>query len=111
VQVAQTVLRLVQDDRARIAQLGRIAPSALKVHEALQRRPIATAAGLGEQTALTPATVNKALVSLERVGIVVELTSRQRGRVFAYQAYIEQIDSELEDAAPDKVARKRSARR
>jgi Fic family protein len=111
VQVAQTVLRLVQEDRARIAQLGRIAPSALAVHEALQRRPIATAAGLGEQTALTPATVNKALANLERAGIVVELTSRQRGRVFAYEAYIEQIDAELEDAAPDKVARKRSVRR
>jgi Fic family protein len=111
VQVAQTVLRLVQEDRARIAQLGRIAPSALKVHEALQRRPIATAAGLGEQTALTAATVNKALANLERVGIVVELTSRQRGRVFAYQAYIEQIDAELEDAVPEKAARKRGAQR
>jgi Fic family protein len=111
VQVAKTVLRLVQEDRARIAQLGRIAPSALKVHEALQRRPIATAAGLGAQTALTPATVNKALAHLERTGIVVELTSRQRGRVFAYQAYIEQIDSELEDAVRSKTARKQTARR
>jgi Fic family protein len=111
VQVAQTLLRLVQEDRARIAQLGRIAPSALAVHEALQRRPIATAGGLGAQTALTPATVNKALANLERAGIVVELTSRQRGRVFAYQAYIEQIESELEDAVPSKTARKRAARR
>jgi Fic family protein len=41
---AKTLLALVNADRDRIARLGRAAPSALAVHEALQRQPIATAA-------------------------------------------------------------------
>ena len=44
--------------------------SALAVHQALQRQPIATAAALVKATGLTPATVNKSLAHLERIGIV-----------------------------------------
>ena len=53
----------------------------------LQRQPIATSASLAKTTRLTAATVNKALVHLERLKIVSELTSRQRGRIFSYAAY------------------------
>ena len=31
--------------------------------------------------------MNKALVHLERLGIVVEITARQRGRVWSYAKY------------------------
>jgi Fic family protein len=57
------------------------------VHRALQRQPIATAASLSAATKLTPPTVNKALAHLDRLGIVTELTQRQRGRVFSYAKY------------------------
>jgi len=36
---------------------------------------------------LTQATVNKALAHLERIGVVSELTRKQRGRVFSYARY------------------------
>ena len=39
-------------------------------------------------TGLTPATVNKSLAHLERLGVVTELTSKQRGRVFSYARVI-----------------------
>ena len=48
---------------------------------------VATAASLVEATGLTPATVNKTLVHLERLGIVAEITSKRRGRVFSYAKY------------------------
>jgi Fic family protein len=41
-----------------------------------------------EATGLTAATVNKSLVHLEGAGVVVELTNRQRGCVFAYRRYV-----------------------
>ncbi len=48
VATANVLLALVNADRDRIAGLGRAAPSALAVHQALQRQPIATsAAGQG----------------------------------------------------------------
>ncbi len=84
---AKRLLQLASADGQRIAGLGRAAPSALAIHQALQQKPIATAASLAAATALTAATVNKALAHLERIGIVAELTRKQRGRVFSYTRY------------------------
>jgi len=98
VATANALLALVNTDRDRIAGLGRAASSALAVHQALQRQPLATSATLVKATGLTPATVNKSLAHLERIGIVGELTNRQRGRVFSYRGYVEHLAAELEPA-------------
>ncbi len=84
---AKQLLELASADGRRIENLGRAAASALAIHLALQRQPIATAASLASATGLTPATVNKSLAHLERVGVVAELTRKQRGRVFSYARY------------------------
>ena len=94
VATANTLLALVNADRDRIAGLGRAAGSALAVHLALQRQPIATSVALVKATRLTPATVNKSLAHLVRLGIVAELTSRRRGRVFAHRRYVDELASE-----------------
>jgi len=99
VSTANALLALVNADRDRIASLGRAAASALAVHQALQRQPIATSAALVKATRLTPATVNKSLAHLERIGVVGELTNRQRGRVFSYRKYVEELAAGLEEAA------------
>jgi Fic family protein len=96
VATANALLTLVQRDRDRIATLGRAAGSALAVHHAMQRQPITTSAELVHATGLTPATVNKSLAHLERVGVVAELTNRRRGRVFAYRKYVDELAAELE---------------
>lgn len=96
---ANALLARVNADRDRIAGLGRAATSALAVHLALQRQPIATSAALVRATRLTAATVNKSLAHLERIGIVSEVTHRQRGRVFSYQKYVEELAAELTEAA------------
>jgi Fic family protein len=94
VTTASTLLSLVNADRDRIARLGRAAPSALAVHQALQRQPFATAASLVKATGLTAATVNKSLVHLERIRVVAELTNRRRGRVFSYGKYVKELAAE-----------------
>ncbi len=99
VHTAQALLALVSSDRERLATLGRAASSASALHQALQRQPVATAASLGKATGLTPATVNKALIHLQRIGIVEELTARQRGRVFAYANYVALLNVELDARA------------
>ena len=109
VRTAQALLALVERDRARIGSLGRAAASAWALHEALQRQPVATAAALGAATGLTPATVNKTLVHLQRLGLVGELTERQRGRVFAYLDYVALLNAEL-DAAPTLTRSRRTMR-
>ena len=101
VQTAQALLALVAADRAQLAKLGRAAPSAWALHDALQRQPVATAASLGAATGLSPATVNKTLVHMQGLGVAQELTARLRGRVFAYGNYVELLNAEL---APEPVA-------
>ncbi|WP_426734942.1 winged helix-turn-helix transcriptional regulator [Myxococcus faecalis] len=63
--------------------------SALRVHDLLQEHPYLTSNQLVERTGLTSPTVNAALVDLERLDIVKEVTGRKRGRVFAYRGYLE----------------------
>jgi Fic family protein len=93
---ANALLAIVTADRDRIAGLGRAAPSAHAVHRAMQRQPLATSAALVKATGLTPATVNKSLAHLERLGIVAELTNRKRDRVFGYRRYVDELTAELE---------------
>ncbi len=76
-------------DRERIKTLARAAASALKIQSALMQHPIATSRSLSEATGVAPATVNKALAHLQRLGIVKELTSRKRNRLFCYSAYMD----------------------
>ena len=95
VDTAHALLALVTADRDLITSLGRATSSALLVHEALQRQPLATSAAVMKQTGLTAATVNKSLAHLGELKIVTELTQRRRGRVFSYGRYIKLLNAEL----------------
>ena len=95
VATAQQLLALVNADRARVATMGRVAGSALAVHQSLQRQPVTTAAALVKDTGLALATVNRVLVQLGNLGIVEEVTQRQRNRIFTYRAYVEALNAEL----------------
>jgi Fic family protein len=91
-QATETALQLSNlssQDRDKISGLGRAAASTLQVHHALLLHPIATSGLLVAKTGLTSATVNKALVHLEKLDIITELTSRKRNRLFSYAKYIE----------------------
>jgi Fic family protein len=90
------LLTLVDNDRDRIAGLGRAAASALAVHQAMQKQPLATSVALVKATGLTPATVNKSLSHLQTLMIVKETTRRQRDRVFSYRRYVHLLNAELD---------------
>jgi Fic family protein len=85
----QQLINLSQNDRAKISALGRAAMSTLKVHRSLLEQPIATAGWLVGASGLSPASVNKALVNLQKLGIVRELTAKKRNRLFGYTKYVE----------------------
>jgi Fic family protein len=87
VETAQQLLGLSNRDRDKISSLGRAATSTLQVHRALMERPLAATGWLVEKTGITPATVNKSLAHLERLGIVRELTAQKRNRLFSYAGY------------------------
>ena len=85
------VLRLFQDDQRRIANLGAAAPTVARVHDLLQRNPMLSVNRardlLRNETAFS--TLSAAFGRLVDLGLVEEKTGAARGRIFAYQAYLE----------------------
>lgn len=86
---AARIVDLFKEDRERITAESDRVGSALRVHALFQQNPFLTANLLAARTGLTAPTVNAALVDLERLGIVEEVTGRRRGRVFAYRRYLD----------------------
>ncbi|MFA6955904.1 MAG: Fic family protein [Thermoanaerobaculia bacterium] len=91
VAAARSLAMMSQRDRATITGAGRRAGSALRVHDALQRRPVASIAALASESGLTLPTVTAALHTLTDLGIVREITGRRRSRLFSYVAYLDQL--------------------
>jgi Fic family protein len=82
------VLALFDEDRRKLEKLGRAAASAFRVHEFLQKKPIAGIRELEKALDLTYPTVAGALDRMKKVGIVKELTGFKRNRVYAYGPYV-----------------------
>ncbi len=95
VATAQQLNQLLATDKTKLVQIGRLAGSANQILEALFNQPIASINLLVEKTGLTPATIGKALDTMENtLGLVRELTGQKRNRVYAYSAYIEILNQE-----------------
>jgi len=88
VSTVQRLLGLFKTDHERIQSMRRALGSALRVHQALQRSPIATIGKIKRLTGLTVSTVDAALKGLAELKIVGELTGRERSRRFGYLQYI-----------------------
>jgi cell filamentation protein, protein adenylyltransferase len=99
VSTALKLTRLFSDHRAELERIGRGGSSALQVHRALERRPLASIAHLSSATGLTVPTVTAALGRLQEAAIVRELTGRRRRRVFAYDTYLRLLNEETVTAA------------
>lgn len=84
----------VREDREKIQALGRSGKSALRVHQAMLRHPIASSSSLKEKTGLTDATINVSLQKLQGLGIVEETTGQKRNRLFCYRSYFQLLNQE-----------------
>ena len=75
---------------------GKIAGTALRVHDLLQQRPIISITAACKALELTHPAVNKSLRKLEEMGIVREITGRQRNRLYLYDTYMNILNEGLE---------------
>lgn len=89
---AMRIISLFRTDRERIAAVSDQTSTILRIHELIQSSPFLNATQASERSGLSVPTVNKAFDGLERLGIVREITGKQRGRVFAYQAFLDILD-------------------
>ena len=89
VDTAQRLLTLFQNDIERVESLGRSSETALRVFDALRRRPVTDIDHLARETGIAYSTAARAVEALVGLDVLRELTGRQRGRVFAYGRYVE----------------------
>jgi Fic family protein len=85
---ARRLLALFQEDRRKIESLGRPAASVLRVFQYAQTHPVFAIASTAKNTGLTFPTVTSAVVHMRRLGILGEITGRQRSRLFLYEQYV-----------------------
>ncbi|MFW3146216.1 MAG: Fic family protein [Thermoplasmatota archaeon] len=69
--------------------LGRLAPTAIKVHEALFKKPVVTVNTISSISGLSFQSANKLISKLEAVGILVEVTGQRRNRIYEFKEYMD----------------------
>lgn len=86
---ASRILQLRERDRALINEaLGRRAHNAHRLHDALFRLPMITAKLVEVRLGVSQPTASALVRDLSKIGILDELTGRQRDRVFGYMRYV-----------------------
>ena len=85
---AQTIIALLERDRARIATIGRAAGSALKIHAYLLKKPYLSLTKAADELGISVPTVTNAVMRMVEIGVLKEMTGRARNRLFAYTGYL-----------------------
>jgi Fic family protein len=85
---ARRILDRFQEDRSKIAGIGRAAGSALRLHELLRKKPLLTIPAAARELGLSVPTVGSAFSHLERLRVVREVTGKRYARLFAYSDYL-----------------------
>ena len=88
VMTAKTLVTLFNADAIRVQNSGRNASTALRVHQALCKRPVLNIQETIEITGLSFPAINKAMDTLIKLEIVREMTGAKRNRVFSYRQYL-----------------------
>ncbi len=97
-ETARALVALFERDRQRIQALGRNAGSVLQVHEYLRRRVFLRVPDAAKTLPVSSPTIHKAIESLERIGMVSEITGKQRNQTWVYREYLDTLN--WEGAAP-----------
>jgi len=85
---ARRMMTLFAEHRRQIETLGRPAASVLLVYRHMQKTPILSIVNAAPKIGISAPTVAKSLEHLRRLGIVREMTGRQRHRMFVYEPYL-----------------------
>jgi Fic family protein len=85
---ARRILTLFSEHRRQIEALGRPAASVLRVFDHMQRNPIVSIPLAATRIGMSAPTVTKSLEYMQNLGMLREITGRQRNRLFVYDAYL-----------------------
>jgi Fic family protein len=96
VTTAQRLFALLSKDRQRLLNSPGATVPAIRLFDALPRRPMVTLAGAMKALKTTKPTASKAINALKDAKILRETTGKQRDRVYAYHGYLHLLTSDTE---------------
>ena len=88
ISAARQIRARLDEDRHAIESLGRSAATVLRVFEHAQRSPILSIGGAARKTGITFPTVASAVAHMQRLGLLREVTGKQRKRLYVYHRYL-----------------------
>ena len=85
---ARRIVALLEQHQKQIEALGRPAASVLRVFRHMQRHPIVSIPSAARNVGISAPTVAKSLEHMRQLGLLREITGRERHRLFVYEAYL-----------------------
>ncbi len=96
VTTAQSLFALLSKDRHRLLNAPGTTVPAIRLFDALPRRPVVTLAGVIKALKTSKPTASKAIYALQYAKILRETTGKQRDRVYAYHGYLRLLTGDAE---------------
>ncbi len=88
-QTAQIIIALFNKDLEKIANSGKSTMAILEIYGYLQRHPIANTSKIKEKSKFSLHTILRSLAMLEALGLVKEITGKERHKIFVYKEYLD----------------------
>ena len=88
-ETALAIIELFKGDRLAIENSEKSQAAALVIHNYLQLNPISNTTKIKEACEISLPTVLRGLDTLEALGIVNEITGKERHKIFVYQKYLD----------------------
>jgi Fic family protein len=98
-QTAQSILQLFDRDRAKVQESGKSTVGVMSVHDYLRQHPVTNTGKIKEACHVSLPTVLRSLSALEELGIVKEVTGKERHKVFIYQEYLDILSKGIEPSS------------
>jgi Fic family protein len=96
VSAARRILALLDTDRQKIEALGRPAATVLRVFLHAQTNPILSIQATAQKVGFSFPTVNASVHQLQTLGVLREITGKQRRRLFMYEDYLKILNEGTE---------------
>lgn len=96
---ARQIVDLFERHQTKIEAIGRPAASVLRVFQHMQRNPIVSIPATAQKIGISAPTVAKSLEHMRQLGILREVTGRQRHRLFVYEQYLAILNEGTEPLA------------
>lgn len=85
---AQVIIALFKEDLKKIANSGKSTAAILEIYGYMQHHPIANTKKIKEKSKFSLHTILRSLATLEMLGIVKEITGKERHKIFVYKEYL-----------------------